>query len=76
MSCVLCEMKESRLQFLITSCVSCDEKYGGIHPIIISFEHRPEFTDEEKKFIQAIFLNRNIRWERRSIPNHAHAHIE
>ncbi len=68
MNCELCVVKA--FPFLITYCDS--------HPaelLIISTEHKLEFSQGEKNLIQSIFPNRKIRWEMQSIKDHAHAHL-
>jgi len=69
MMCELCELTISKHKFIITTCVSCNV------PMVVSREHKPEFTDAEKAEIQSYFPSRNIRWEMRSEKRHAHCHI-
>lgn len=68
MECDLCKTEE--FPFLLTICQIC-----GI-PLVVSTEHKTEFSEEEKKLIKKIFKNKKIRWTMRSIPDHAHCHIE
>lgn len=53
----------------ITICNTC-----GV-PMIVSYDHRPEFSEKEKELIEKLFPDRNKRWEMRKIPTHAHVHI-
>lgn len=68
MSCPLCN--KPTFKFYITFCRSHPD-----YPLIVSTIHKPEFSKEEKELIKKIFPNREIRWEMRSIPQHAHAHL-
>jgi hypothetical protein len=67
--CNLC--RKDTYKFYITFC--------WVHkdtPMVVSTEHKKAFSDEEKELIRKMFPNRNIRWKMRSIPDHAHCHIE
>lgn len=68
MSCPLCD--KSTFKLYITFCWSHSD-----YPLIVSTTHKSEFSEEEKELIKKIFPNREIRWEMRSIPQHAHAHL-
>ena len=65
--CELCELGEG---LKITICRTC-----GV-PMVVSCEHKPEFSTEERAMIERLFYGRGIRWEMRSIKNHAHCHID
>ena len=67
--CELCCLSDSKDGFIITICNTC-----GI-PLICLREHRADFTNEEVDKINKLFPNREIRWEQRSIKNHAHCHL-
>jgi hypothetical protein len=66
--CELCQT--SAFPFLITFCRSHPDQI-----LIVSTEHKPEFSEQEKGLIKKMFPDRTIRWEMRSIKDHAHAHI-
>lgn len=68
--CDLCLLNSGREGFVITQCRTCRI------PLVISREHRPDFTPEEMRAIRVLFPNRKIRWAMRQIKDHAHAHIE
>lgn len=65
--CDLC--KRNDFPFLLTFCRTCNI------PLVVSTQHKPNFSEEEKKMIQRLFPNRKIRFEMRNIKSHAHAHI-
>ena len=69
MNCPLCE-KES-FSFYITLCRSHRRT-----PLIVSVEHKREFSEGEKNMIRAMFPDRHVRFKMRTIPDHAHAHLE
>lgn len=69
MACELCE-KDS-FDFYITFCRSHPDEI-----LIVATHHRPNFTAMETAKIRKMFQNRKIRWEMRSVKDHAHAHIE
>ena len=62
--CELCELKGG---FKITLCNTCNVL------MLVSYDHKPEFSIEEKCKIEKMFSN--IRWEQRKIHDHAHCHI-
>ncbi len=67
--CPLCNKKS--FPFYITFCdTHCQT------PLIVSCTHKKEFSMEEKYKIKKMFHGRNVRFEMRSLPLHAHAHIE
>lgn len=68
-SCPLCG--PARFPFYITFCSSHPDT-----PLVVSTEHREEFTSEQREMIERLFPGRRIRWEQRSIPEHAHCHVE
>jgi hypothetical protein len=39
-------------------------------------EHKAEFSQEERDTILAMFPDRHIRLEMRSLPEHCHCHLE
>lgn len=45
-------------------------------PMVIAGGHRPNFTTKEREVIMEAFLGKKIRWEMRSLKDHAHCHIE
>ncbi len=66
--CDLCQ--EDTFSFYITFCRT--------HPdavMVVSTEHKASFSPAEKALIRRMFPGRHIRWEQRSIPDHAHCHI-
>ena len=65
--CELC-LLEGGLK--ITICRTC-----GI-PMVVSYDHKPGFSEAERELVKRIFPTREIRWEQRQIHNHAHCHIE
>ena len=65
--CDLCKL-EGYL-FKVTICNTCRI------PMIVSSEHKSEFSEEEKEFIRELFWYIDIRWEQRKIKDHAHAHL-
>jgi len=66
----MCELCELNGGLKITICRTC-----GI-PMVVSYDHKPEFSEAEKELIKRIFPDRKIRWETRKVKDHAHAHIE
>ena len=66
----MCRLCDCEGCFYVTICDKC-----GV-PIVILTAHRAEFTEGEKDKIRSIFPRNKIRWEMRSITDHAHAHIE
>jgi hypothetical protein len=66
--CDLC--KVFNFPFILAFCKSHPD-----HPLIVSTEHKKEFTEEEKKMIQDIFKGREVVFTMKSIPDHAHAHV-
>lgn len=70
MSCPLCEKKREPFGwYWITVCKTCNV------PMIISGEHKPEFTEQEREEIRRMFPNDDVRWKQRQIEGHAHCHI-
>ena len=69
MNCPLCD-KES-FKFYITFCRTHKNT-----PLIVSTKHKIDFTEEEKEKIKKMFPNRKVRFEMKSIMNHAHCHIK
>lgn len=68
--CDLCKREVRKAEwFYITLCDTCEV------PLIVSLEHKPEFSKEEKESIKRIFPNNKIQWEMRKIKDHAHCHI-
>ncbi len=70
--CDLCK-REVRVTnwFYVVECDTCNI------PMVVSTEHRAEFSRKEKEDIKRLFGDQyNIRWEMRDIPNHAHCHLE
>ncbi len=68
--CDLCKLTdESKDGFIITICDTCKTK------LIISREHKPEFSADEMLKIVNMFYGHKIRWEQRKIHDHAHCHI-
>lgn len=67
-NCELCKLEGCK--FKLTICRTC-----GI-PLIVSVDHKPEFSEEEKELIKKMFPNRKIRWKMRSLKGHAHLHLE
>lgn len=67
MSCSLCS---NDFHFYIAFCRSHPDQI-----LIVGIAHRPNFTDEEKELIKKMFPDRSIRWEMKSIPQHAHCHV-
>ncbi len=65
--CELCEISDG---FIITICRKCGT------PLVVSREHKSEFSLEEQFLINKMFSGRKKRWEMRTIPDHAHCHIE
>ena len=68
LNCSLCD--KGSFKFYVTFCRSHPDL-----PLVVSTSHKPEFSEEEKELIQKIFHGREIRWEQRTIKNHAHCHI-
>ncbi|KKL64838.1 hypothetical protein LCGC14_2160980 [marine sediment metagenome] len=68
--CKLCELSKGTEGFILTMCDSCNV------PMLALREHRKEFTIDEMVLIGIMFKSRNIRWEMKKIPEHAHCHIE
>lgn len=68
MNCELCELVKSD-GFVVTLCNHCQI------PMVISREHKPEFSEGEKEMIRGLFKGREIRWEQRKIRDHCHCHI-
>lgn len=68
MNCELCSLVEND-GFIVTICNTCQI------PMVVSREHKPEFSDNEKEIIRALFPRGEIRWEMKKIRAHAHAHI-
>jgi hypothetical protein len=66
--CDLCKTYD--FPFLITFCKSHPDQI-----LLVGLGHKPGFDEEEKKLIRRMFPERNIRWEQRSIKDHAHCHI-
>lgn len=69
MSCELCDLVNGKDGFIITMCHTCNL------PMIVSREHKDEFSEEEKALIKRMFPHSRIRWEQRRIKNHPHCHI-
>ena len=68
--CDLCKLADnSKDGFIITICNTCKI------PLVVSREHKPEFSAQEMLDIAFMFEGRQIRWEQRRIPDHAHCHI-
>lgn len=68
--CPLCERKkEITGWYYVTLCKACRI------PMIVSVEHKPEFSKKEKQEIKKLFSKRSIRWKQRKISSHAHAHL-
>lgn len=70
--CDLCKLAEGGTRgesFIITICNTCKI------PLIVSREHKAEFSAQEMLNIVAMFYGRKIRWEQRRILDHAHCHI-
>lgn len=67
--CPLCDRESFR--FYITLCRSHRRT-----PLIVSVEHRPDFTEGEQEMILAMFPDRHVRFEMKSLPEHAHCHLE
>lgn len=65
--CELCKLEPIHPQFILTICKTCNV------PMIVSREHKPEFSSQEKEVLSSIF--KNIRWNMRSIKDHAHCHL-
>ncbi len=68
--CPLCKLESSPHFFILTICKTCQI------PMVVSDTHKPDFSMEEKDLIVKMFPGRKIRWTMRSIPTHAHCHIE
>ena len=62
--CDLCNIDG---MFKLTICRTCDI------PMIVATEHQEKFSEEEKRVIERLF--KNIRWEMRTIKDHAHCHL-
>lgn len=69
MTCPLCVTIDFR--FYLTFC----DTHMDV-PMVVAITHKPEFSEEEKEMLGRAFPGRRIRYEMRSIPDHAHAHIE
>ncbi len=63
--CDLCQ----NYGFIITLCRTCKI------PMIVSKEHKNEFSGEDMVQIRKLFPHNQIRWEQIKIKDHAHAHI-
>lgn len=72
MECPLCKRKKKIVGwYYVTMCDTCQV------PLIVSTEHKPDFSKEEKKEIEKLFGNKyNIRQKQRDVKNHAHCHLE
>ncbi len=69
-NCPLCERQRRIVGwFWITLCQNCYQ------PMLVSSEHKPEFSEQEKEDIKKLFPNSEVRFEQRKIKNHAHCHI-
>jgi len=44
--------------------------------MIVATKHKESFTVEEMQRLDLMFPDHHIRYEMRSIPDHAHAHVE
>ena len=74
--CDLCSLNKSQEGFILAICKGCLTKDPPESLVlIVSREHRPEFTEDEKTMIKSMFPERKVRWEMRQIKEHAHAHI-
>ncbi len=69
--CDLCD--HDSFPFYLTFCRTCQG--GGKIPMVVSTEHKPHFSPEEKDMIKRMLPDRKIRWQQRKIKNHAHCHI-
>lgn len=67
MSCDLCALSDG---FTMAICRKCNI------PMVVLRAHRAEFTETEKARIRSLFPEKRIRWEMRSIHDHAHCHLE
>lgn len=45
-------------------------------PMVVSTKHKPDFSEQEKDMIRRVFPDKHVRFEMRSIKDHAHCHIE
>ena len=69
MNCQLCELVKDKDGFLVTICDHC-----GV-TMVVSKEHKKEFSDYEKEIIKSLFKGKKIRWTMKKIKSHAHCHI-
>ncbi|MDP6114959.1 MAG: hypothetical protein QGG53_24105, partial [Planctomycetota bacterium] len=67
--CPLCDQESFR--FYITLCRSHKRT-----PLIVSVEHKQDFSQKEKDMILAMFPDRHVRFRQRTIEDHAHCHLE
>lgn len=65
--CDLCELKGCK--YKLVTCNTCNI------PMIVSVDHKPSFSEEEKKEIKRMFPRMKIRWNQRKIKDHAHCHL-
>lgn len=64
-----CDLCEGKFRFYITTCRTCKI------PMIVSTDHKAEFSKNERRLIQAMFPGIRIRWRQRKIHDHAHCHL-
>ncbi len=69
MACPLCD--RASFPLYITFCDSHPS-----WPLIVSSAHKPSFNKDEQGLIGRLFSRRRIRWEMKSIQDHAHCHID
>lgn len=69
--CDLCD--HDSFPFYLTFCCTCEG--GGRVPMVVSTEHKPNFSEEEKDMIRRIFPDGRIRFRMRKIKDHAHCHV-
>ena len=67
MTCALCKLERG---FKVAICRTCGEL------LIVSYDHKQEFSEIEKARIEVMFPGAKIRWEMIQIKGHAHCHLE